>query len=133
MRLSPRFSLSAFAFLLATGAVALLDNSPIPVVTLPYGSFQGKILGVTTQFLGMPYAAPPYVLRRVHIPPCSQYSLSVATALASVALVCQNPPYHSLKFVMLLLLGHLVLSKSGEFHQPFQSHFPPFQMIQKTV
>ena len=68
MRLSLGFSLSAFTFLLATEAVASLDNSANPVVTLPYGSFQGKVLGVTTQFLGMPYAAPPYVFRRSYPP-----------------------------------------------------------------
>ncbi|KAF9810804.1 hypothetical protein IEO21_06784 [Rhodonia placenta] len=30
-----------------------------PLVTLPYGSFQGNISGSVTSFLGMPYAQPP--------------------------------------------------------------------------
>jgi len=32
-----------------------------PVVTLSYRSFRGQVVGQTTQFLGMPFAAPPYV------------------------------------------------------------------------
>ena len=33
-----------------------------PLVTLDYGSLQGNYSGNTTNFLGIPYAAPPYVL-----------------------------------------------------------------------
>ena len=31
------------------------------IVTLPYGSFQGKVVGDLVQHLGIPFAAPPYV------------------------------------------------------------------------
>lgn len=31
-----------------------------PVVELNYGSFQGNATGDLVQFLGMPFAAPPY-------------------------------------------------------------------------
>ena len=32
-----------------------------PVVKLSYGSFQGNATGDLVEFLGMPFAAPPYV------------------------------------------------------------------------
>ena len=53
-----RLSLLASASLLITEIGALLDTS---TVALPYGSFRGQVVGTTTQFLGMPFAAPPYV------------------------------------------------------------------------
>ena len=53
------FSLLA-AFLSLVFAESLKASSS-PVVTLPYGSFRGQVVGTTAQFLGMPFAAPPYV------------------------------------------------------------------------
>ncbi len=38
-----------------------LSNYSSPIVTLPYGSFQGKVVGNLVQYLGIPFAAPPYV------------------------------------------------------------------------
>ena len=59
MRLSVSLVSAAFlSFVVADS----LDTSSSPIVTLPYGSFRGKADGTTAQFLGMPFAAPPYVV-----------------------------------------------------------------------
>ncbi len=44
------FQISAFAF---------LEEKPDPLITLPYGTFQGKTSNGLHKFLGMPFAAPP--------------------------------------------------------------------------
>src|SRR5258708_6351993 len=51
--------LAIFASLVVAEVGAL--SFEFPVVTLSYGSFRGQVLGPTTQFLGMPFAASPYV------------------------------------------------------------------------
>ena len=43
------------------GAALAISNTGGPVITLSYGSFQGNATGDLVEFLGMPYAAPPYV------------------------------------------------------------------------
>jgi hypothetical protein len=51
-----------FTFLLSSncvGAAPSVSNTG-PVVRLSYGSFQGNATGDLVQFLGMPFAAPPY-------------------------------------------------------------------------
>jgi hypothetical protein len=54
LRYSVLFIFTSFVF-------AGFGNCADPVVQLPYGSFRGQIVGAPTQFLGMPFAAPPYV------------------------------------------------------------------------
>ena len=53
----------SFLLLLASGPALALStlNYYSPIVTLPYGSFQGKVVGDLVQHLGIPFAAPPYV------------------------------------------------------------------------
>jgi len=58
MRPTGGFSLLTASLLVVAES---LDTSSSPVVTLPYGSFRGQVVGTTAQFLGMPFAAPPYV------------------------------------------------------------------------
>jgi hypothetical protein len=59
----PRLSLlPVFASFLIADVGASSHTNSNPIVNLPYGSFQGKVVGNTEQFLGMPYAAPPYVV-----------------------------------------------------------------------
>lgn len=57
---------SAFVALVIAKVGLSLDTSSSstssPVVALPYGSFRGEVVGTTAQFLGMPFAAPPYVI-----------------------------------------------------------------------
>jgi len=36
-------------------------STPGPIVTLPYGSFQGRVVENLVEYLGIPFAAPPYV------------------------------------------------------------------------
>lgn len=36
-------------------------NYSSPIVALPYGSFQGKVVGDLVEYLGIPFAAAPYV------------------------------------------------------------------------
>jgi hypothetical protein len=41
---------------------SLRENSVCPIVKLEYGSFQGKVDGGLIQYLGIPFAAPPYAM-----------------------------------------------------------------------
>ena len=61
MHPSGGFSFLATFLSLQVVVAESLDTSSSPVVTLPYGSFRGQVVGTTAQFLGMPFAAPPYV------------------------------------------------------------------------
>ena len=54
-------SFALFLLVLLSGKVLALSNYSFPIVTLPYGSFQGKVVGDLVQHLGIPFAAPPYV------------------------------------------------------------------------
>ena len=51
-----------FLLVLVLGKALALSslNCSSPIVTLPYGSFQGKVVGDLVQHLGIPFAAPPY-------------------------------------------------------------------------
>jgi len=65
IRMLSRYQQSFVSFLLllvSEKALALssLDYSS-SIVTLPYGSFQGKVVGDLVRHLGIPFAAPPYV------------------------------------------------------------------------
>lgn len=42
--------------------VLALDEIIGPKITLDNGAFTGKYVGLTSQFLGIPFAKPPYVL-----------------------------------------------------------------------
>ena len=46
---------------------ALPASNAGPVVKLKYGSFQGNTTGGLVEFLGMPFAAPPYVFYSISI------------------------------------------------------------------
>ena len=51
----------SITLLLAPGFVGVLAISNTgPVITLSYGSFQGNLTGNAVEFLGIPFAAPPY-------------------------------------------------------------------------
>jgi acetylcholinesterase len=53
--------LSISTLLLASGCAGVLAISDTgPVITLSYGSFQGNLTGDVVEFLGIPFAAPPY-------------------------------------------------------------------------
>ena len=56
-------SFVSFLLVFVSGKALALSslNSSSPIVTLPYGSFQGKVVGDLVQHLGIPFAAPPYV------------------------------------------------------------------------
>jgi len=43
----------------------LTEASQGPIVALDYGSFQGNLTGDSVKFLGIPFAAPPYVIALV--------------------------------------------------------------------
>lgn len=53
--------LSLLTFALAALAATVPRSDNPPVVELSYGSFQGSLTDDLVSFLGMPYAAPPYV------------------------------------------------------------------------
>lgn len=46
---------------------AELAPSDSAIVKLNYGSFQGNVNGALEEFLGMPFAAPPYDISSVEI------------------------------------------------------------------
>ena len=54
-------SLISFLVLVSGKALALSSSYSSPIVTLPYGSFEGKVVGDLVEHLGIPFAAPPYV------------------------------------------------------------------------
>ena len=63
-------SFVSFLLLVSGNTLALSTlNYSSPIVTLPYGSFQGKVIGNLVEYLGIPFAAPPYVytIRRILI------------------------------------------------------------------
>jgi len=96
MRPSGGFSLLA-AFLSPQVVVAeSLDTGSTPVVTLPYGSFRGQVVGTTAQFLGMPFAAPPCVAGTFYLI-VHFHRLFEHTALVNVASVFRSLPYLSLE------------------------------------
>ena len=57
-RMLSRYQQSFVSFLLVLVSGKALALS---LVTLPYGSFQGKVVGDLVEYLGIPFAAPPYV------------------------------------------------------------------------
>ncbi len=61
-RLSPSLLLSLFVALDPLKVWAAGDNSACPIVKLRYGSFQGKVDSGLIQYLGIPFAAPPYTM-----------------------------------------------------------------------
>jgi len=59
-------SFVSFLLVLVSGKALALStlnysSSSPPIVTLPYGSFQRKVVGDLVEYLGIPFAAPPYV------------------------------------------------------------------------
>ena len=54
-------SFVSFLLVLVSGKTLALSNYSSPVVTVPYGSFQGKVVGNLVEYLGIPFAAPPHV------------------------------------------------------------------------
>ena len=58
-RMPSRYKQSFVSFLLVK--TLALSNYSSPIVTLPNGSFQGKVVGNLVEYLGIPFAAPPYV------------------------------------------------------------------------
>ena len=60
--MSPLAKVLSFALLLSSGCVgvSLSASNTGHVVKLSYGSFQGNATGDLVEFLGMPFAAPPY-------------------------------------------------------------------------
>jgi len=64
-----RFIFSSFSLvvsLLLYGVTVQAQVSSSPVVKLSYGSFQGASSDGLDKFLGMPFAAPPYVSATYH-------------------------------------------------------------------
>ena len=50
----------SFTLLLSSRCVQVTASNTGPVVQLSYGSFQGKVTADLEEFLGIPFAAPPY-------------------------------------------------------------------------
>lgn len=65
--MSPLAKVLSFTLLFSSSCVgvSLSASNTGPVVELSYGSFQGNATGDLVEFLGMPFAAPPYVSTRI--------------------------------------------------------------------
>ena len=97
-------------FLSSWGA-ALPSSNTGPVVNLKYGSFQGNATGDLVEFLGMPFAAPPYVSYSIfdfddHI---DKFLLSKVLGISDLLL--RNHLWNSLESARLLVLEMLARSK----------------------
>ena len=65
--MSPLAKVLSFTLLFSSSCVgaSLSASNTGPVVELSYGSFQGNATGDLVEFLGMPFAAPPYASTRI--------------------------------------------------------------------
>ena len=65
--MSPLAKVLSFTLLLSSSCVgvSLSASNTGPVVELSYGSFQGNATGDLVEFLGMPFAAPPYASTQI--------------------------------------------------------------------
>ena len=65
--MSPLANVLSFTLLFSSRcvAVSLSTSNTGPVVELSYGSFQGNATGDLVEFLGMPFAAPPYASTQI--------------------------------------------------------------------
>jgi hypothetical protein len=125
--------MSALAICLSiTRLLASAISNTGPVITLSYGSFQGNLTGdvVTVEFLGIPFAAPPYasylffstILKRPFF-----------EALGISDLLLLNYLGRLLEFTRLLVLEQLALSLQKIFPL-FQASTPvPLLLLLKIV
>ena len=62
--MSPLAKVLSFTLLFSSSCfgASLSASNTGPVVELSYGSFQGNATGDLVEFLGMPFAAPPYAI-----------------------------------------------------------------------
>ena len=104
-------------FLLATILTFLLssrfvvpNNSTGPVVTLNYGSFRGNATGDLVEFLGIPFAAPPYAFL-LYFLLAAMLTNSSLKALGIFDLHRRNRLSNLLESGRLLVLEQLALSK----------------------
>ena len=103
-------SLAIFLFitlLLASSCVSISNTGP--VITLSYGSFQGNLTGDVVEFLGIPFAAPPYAFYSIF----SSYDTEkyFYEVLGIFDLLLQNFLGILLEFNRLLVLEQLARSK----------------------
>ena len=82
----------SITILLASGCVGVLANTG-PVITLSYGSFQGNLTGDLVEFLGIPFAAPPYAFYSIFSPTILKRSF-----FGSIGNLRFSPPKSPLKF-----------------------------------
>jgi len=107
-------SFVSFLLVLVSGKALALStlnysssSSPIVTLQVPYGSFQGKVVGDLVAYLGIPFAAPPYVNAARQI--CNY--LHVGAVLVNIDLGSQNLLYLSMGFVKQQLSEPHVLNK----------------------
>jgi hypothetical protein len=100
-------SFLSLALLLSSSSVGAVSNTG-PVVKLSYGSFQGNATGDLVEFLGMPFAAPPYVSCLIFT---SILMNNFWKVLGISALHLQHRLWNSLEFARPLVSEQLVLSK----------------------
>ena len=109
-RMSALASFLSLALLLSSssvGAIVSVSNTG-PVVKLSYGSFQGNATGDIVEFLGMPFAAPPYVSCLIFT---SIFINNYLKVLGISDLHLQHRLWSSLEFARPLVLERLVLSR----------------------
>lgn len=87
----------SFTLLLSSSCVTatLSDSNTGPVVQLSYGSFQGNATADLEEFLGIPFAAPPYASYSIFF---RAYTHSYVLFLKSVGNLRFAPPEPPLTF-----------------------------------
>ena len=100
----------SITLLLAPGFVGVLAISNAgPVITLSYGSFQGNLTGNAVEFLGIPFAAPPYA-SCLKLFFSTIFKRTFFEALGISDLLLLNCLGRSLEFARLLVLEQLARS-----------------------
>ena len=105
---------------------ALFEAVPVTsddLVKLPYGSFQGKVDRDLIQYLGIPFALPPYANHFVDFCVSVDIVAIWSIELVNIALGFRNPLCRSMEPVKQECSGMRALSKRLVFRKKFLCHF----------
>lgn len=106
-------SMNWSALIVFAAFIASVSTAPAalgPVVTLSYGSFKGNAVGNVAEFLGMPFAAPPWVMH-FSVRPSEFTLLHCYIELEICVSHPHNHLYHSLASGQLFFLGLHVFNR----------------------
>jgi hypothetical protein len=117
---SPLAKVLSFTLLFSSSCVgiSLSASNTGPVVELTYGSFQGNSTGDLVDFLGIPFAAPPYASTQILLVVILLIDILLSLKALEISdLHRRNHLSNSLESAKQLVLEQLAFSK----------HYPLFQ------